>query len=104
LTETIRITKKGDIEMNTALWIVQILLALMFFMVGLMKITQPKEKAAERAPYVEDFSQGQLRLIGILEVLGAIGLVLPAATGILPWLTPLAACPRGLCGLRAILC
>jgi hypothetical protein len=41
--------------------------------------------------WVEDFSQGAVRLIGTLEVLGAVGLVLPALTGALPWLTPLAA-------------
>jgi uncharacterized membrane protein len=41
--------------------------------------------------WVEDFSQGTVRLIGALEVLGALGLVLPALTGVLPWLTPLAA-------------
>ena len=41
--------------------------------------------------WVEGFSQSQVRLIGALEVLGAIGLVLPAFTGVLPWLTPLAA-------------
>ena len=41
--------------------------------------------------WVEDFSQPTVRIIGALEVLGAIGIVLPALTGILPWLTPLAA-------------
>ena len=40
---------------------------------------------------MEDFSQRAVRLIGALEVLGAIGVVAPALTGILPWLTPLAA-------------
>jgi hypothetical protein len=40
---------------------------------------------------VEDFSQRAERLIGALEVLGAFGVILPALTGILPWLTPLAA-------------
>jgi VIT1/CCC1 family predicted Fe2+/Mn2+ transporter len=42
-------------------------------------------------PWVEDFSQPAVRLIGAAEVLGAIGVVLPALTGVLPWLTPLAA-------------
>jgi uncharacterized membrane protein YphA (DoxX/SURF4 family) len=77
--------------MIIALWIVQILLAIAFLLSGLMKATQSKEKLFERMAYVEDFSDGTIRLIGILEVLGAIGLVLPALTGILPWLTPLAA-------------
>jgi uncharacterized membrane protein len=77
--------------MNVALWIVQILLALAFLLAGGMKLTQPKEKLAESMPWVEGFSPGTVRLIGVLEILGAIGLVLPALTGILPWLTPLAA-------------
>ena len=77
--------------MNTALWIAQILLALMFLMAGIIKATQPKEKLAEKTPYVEDLSDDTVRLIGVLEILGALGLVLPAVTEILPWLTPLAA-------------
>ena len=56
-----------------------------------MKLSQPKEKLAQNMGWVEDFSQPAVRLIGAVEVLGAIGLVLPALTGILPWLTPLAA-------------
>ena len=77
--------------MNTALWFAQILLALMFLMAGIIKATQPKEKLAEKTPYVEDLSDDTVRLIGVLEILGALGLVLPAVTEILPWLTPLAA-------------
>jgi uncharacterized membrane protein YphA (DoxX/SURF4 family) len=76
---------------DIVLWIVQILLALAFGMLGFLKLTQPKEKAAERMAWVEDFSDNQLRLIGVLELLAAVGLILPVATGILPWLTPLAA-------------
>lgn len=60
-------------------------------MAGAMKLAQPKEKMAERMAFVEDLTEGQLRAIGVLEILGAIGLILPALAGILPWLTPLAA-------------
>lgn len=77
--------------MNIILWIVQVLLAVAFLMAGAMKVMQPKEKMQEKMAWVEDFSQNQIRTIGILEVLGAIGLILPAVTGILPILTPLAA-------------
>ena len=76
--------------MNIALWTIQILLAAFFVMAGLMKVLQPKEKLAEQMAWVEDFSQRQIRVIGTLELLGGIGLILPAVTGILPWLTPLA--------------
>jgi uncharacterized membrane protein YphA (DoxX/SURF4 family) len=77
--------------MNTALWIVQVLLALAFGFAGFMKLTQPKAKLAERMAWVNDFSESAVRVIGLVEVLAAIGLILPAATGILPILTPLAA-------------
>ena len=78
--------------MNIVLWIIQILLAIVFLMVGIMKVTQPKEKLLEKGmESAEDFAPNTIRLVGVLEVLGAIGVVLPALTGILPWLTPLAA-------------
>ena len=77
--------------MNTAIWVVQILLALAFLMTGIAKATQPIEKLGERMGYVKDFPPTIIRLIGIVEVLAAIGLVLPALTNILPALTPLAA-------------
>ena len=78
--------------MNIALWIVQGLLAFVFVMAGFMKISQPKDKVKEKGmAFVEDFSDGQIRLIGLLEILGAVGLILPGLTGILPVLTPIAA-------------
>ena len=73
--------------MNTALWIVQIILALMFVVAGI----QPKARLVEKLPWTEDFSPCMIRFIGIVELLAAVGLVLPAATGIVPILTPLAA-------------
>jgi hypothetical protein len=68
-----------------------VLLAVAFLGAGATKLSQPKDKLAKNMAWVEDFSQGTVRLIGALEVVGAIGLVLPALTGVLPWLTPLAA-------------
>ena len=77
--------------MNVALWIVQGLLAVAFLMAGSMKVMKPKEELAGRMEWVNDFSAGAVKTIGILEILGALGLILPLATGILPWLTPVAA-------------
>ncbi|MFS8095974.1 DoxX family protein [Lentzea alba] len=77
--------------MNIALWIVQGLLAAMFLMAGITKSTQPLEKLSKQMPWVDDFSTPVVRLIGVSEFLAALGLVLPAATGIAPVLTPLAA-------------
>ncbi|TMR90423.1 DoxX family protein [Nonomuraea basaltis] len=78
--------------MNVALWVVAALLALAFLAAGAMKLAQPKEKlAASGMGWTEDFSSGAVKGIGALEVLGALGLILPAVTGIAPVLTPLAA-------------
>ena len=77
--------------MNVFLWIVQVLLAVAFGMAGVMKATQPKEKLVEKLPWVQDYSAGTVRFIGVVELLAAIGLILPAVTGIAPILTPIAA-------------
>jgi len=77
--------------MSKILWVLQILLAIGFFMFGIMKITTPYDQLATQMPWVLDISPTLVRFIGIAEVAGALGLVLPAATRILPWLTPLAA-------------
>ena len=77
--------------MNALLWGLQGLLALVFLAAGVMKVTQPKAQLEARMGWVKEASQSAVRAIGSLEVLGALGLILPALTGILPWLTPLAA-------------
>ncbi|QYJ03225.1 DoxX family protein [Nocardioides panacisoli] len=77
--------------MHLTLWIIASILAAAFAMAGLMKLTQPKEKLAENMDWVEDYSAGTIKLIGGLELLGAVGLVLPAALDIAVVLTPLAA-------------
>ena len=77
--------------MNIFLTLLQFLLAGMFLMVGAMKLMKSKEQVSMKIGWVNDFSQGQIRGIALLEVLAAIGLVVPHLTGILPILTPLAA-------------
>lgn len=77
--------------MNVVLWIIAGLLALAFLAAGLMKGSQPKEKLAANMPWVNDFSAGTVKFIGLAEMLGALGLILPAALGMAPILTPLAA-------------
>jgi uncharacterized membrane protein len=77
--------------MNVVLWIVQAILAVAFVLAGVMKSTQPKEKLQPNLPWVEDFSLGTVRLIGVAELLGGLGLILPAALDIAPILTPIAA-------------
>jgi uncharacterized membrane protein YphA (DoxX/SURF4 family) len=81
--------------MNIFLWIVQGMLAAVFLMVGYMKVSDSKEgmkeKGGGRMDWVDDLSDTNLKLIGVLELLAAIGLILLQLTDILPWLTPLAA-------------
>jgi uncharacterized membrane protein YphA (DoxX/SURF4 family) len=77
--------------MNIVFWIIQGVVALLFLMTGIMKLTRSKEQMGSQMKWTEDFSQPAIRVIGALEALAAAGLIFPALTGILPWLTPLAA-------------
>ena len=77
--------------MHVFLWILQILLALAFGVLGGLKLSQPKRQLAQSMAWVEDFPESRVKLIGGLEVLAAVGLILPGWTGVLTWLTPLAA-------------
>ena len=78
--------------LNIGLWAVQLLLALAYVMAGSMKLTQPMEGlAAMGMGYATQLPELFVRFVGLMEVLGAIGLIAPAATRILPFLTPLAA-------------
>ena len=73
--------------MTVALWIVQVLLALMFLFAGGMKLVLPLDKLTGPVALPGWFT----RFIGVAEVLGAVGLILPSLLRIRPWLTPLAA-------------
>ena len=78
--------------MNIVLWIIAGVLAAAFAAAGARKLAQPKEKlAASGMAWAEDVNPGVVKLIGALEILAAIGLILPAALGIAPVLVPLAA-------------
>jgi len=70
------------------LWVAQIVLAIIFALSGAMKLSMP---AAELAKMVPGFPLFFLRFIGIAELAGAIGIIVPALTRIAPVLTPLAA-------------
>ncbi len=88
--------------MNNVLWVLQILLGVMFLLAGFIKVSRSKAQLLENMAWVEDVSGGNVKLIGTLEILAALGLVLPQLTGILPWLTPLAAVGLVLIMLGAI--
>jgi uncharacterized membrane protein YphA (DoxX/SURF4 family) len=87
--------------MNTTIWVAQGILAAVFLAAGLLKLTNTRETLKDKTPYVEDFTDSQVKTIGTLEVLGAIGVVLPAALKVLPALTPIAACGQALAMVAA---
>jgi hypothetical protein len=77
--------------MNLVLWMVAGLLALMFLLAGVMKALLPLQRLKQQVPWTKDVPAPFVRLIGSTEVLAAIGLILPAITGIASWLTVAAA-------------
>lgn len=79
--------------MNVVLWIAAGLLAALYLGAGGMKLATPREKLLEnpRMGWTADFSEAALKGIGAVEILGALGLILPWALDIAPVLTPLAA-------------
>jgi hypothetical protein len=73
--------------MNVVLWIIQVLLALLFLFAGVTKLILPIEEMTKQMAMPGLF----LRFLGVVEVLGALGLILPGLFRIKSWLTPLAA-------------
>ncbi len=77
--------------MNLVLWIVQALLAVAYVMAGGMKAFRPLEALSKNMAWVRAVPAGLVRFIGVAEVLGALGLILPMITNVAPWLTVAAA-------------
>ena len=77
--------------LHVTLWIVQVLLAAFFVMAGVNHGLKPITEAAQSSPWITGVPVWLARFIGFAEIAGGVGVVLPAATRVLPWLTPLAA-------------
>lgn len=79
--------------MTTALWVAQGLVAFLFTVTGTAKLTLRRERLIERLhmKWAATWPPARIKLLGLAEVAGALGLVLPIATGIAPVLTPIAA-------------
>jgi uncharacterized membrane protein YphA (DoxX/SURF4 family) len=77
-------------SINMILWIIQVILGLLFLLVGGMKLVVPVEALLAQMPI--QMPGLLVRLIGLIEVVGALGLILPGLLRIRPVLTPLAAC------------
>lgn len=77
--------------MEILILILQIGLTCVFLYFGLLKIFMPIEKIEKRVTWARDYSESRLKLFGALEVLGALGLIIPYNLDFLPILTPVAA-------------
>jgi len=77
--------------MDIGLWVATGLLALLYLAVGFVKLTRHRERLRSAMGWVEDFPGVVVRFIGLAEIAGALGLILPWATGTVPVLTPVAA-------------
>lgn len=86
MTET-----KNSNNWNIGLWLAQILMTGLFGMVGMTKLTTPIPELAGMLPWVTEYPEMLVRFIGISELLGAVGLILPTALRIQPKLTNYAA-------------
>ena len=88
--------------MEIAIWIVSGLLALLYLSAGFTKTFSPIDKLTVRMPYVETIGAKGIRFVGIVEMLGAIGLILPRLVDIAPWLAIAAAFGLALVQVLAI--
>ena len=77
--------------MTIALWITAALLAVAYLATGLMKVLRSRQQLEPQLRWVKDAASWQVKTIGVLEVLGAAGVLLPLVTGIAPVLTAIAA-------------
>jgi uncharacterized membrane protein YphA (DoxX/SURF4 family) len=87
-------------DLNLILWILQVVLAAVFIGAGFTHATQ-RDHPRPRMEWMQAVPPGALTTIAVLEILGGIGLVVPAATRILPILTPIAAAALALLMLFA---
>jgi hypothetical protein len=89
--------------MNVVLWLVQALLAVTYVIIGGAKAFQSLEGLSKRMTWVHDLPVALVRFIGVAELLGAIGLILPMVINIAPWLTVVAATGLALVQVCAII-
>ncbi|MDO9378378.1 MAG: DoxX family protein [Nocardioidaceae bacterium] len=82
--------------MSTVVWILEVALALVFGLAGVIKVTLPTERVLENLPWAEEYAPNTVRLIGFLEIAGAVALVLPAAAVVVPVMVPFAAICLGI--------
>ena len=85
------VTATSAKALNITLWLVQVLLASFFVMVGYSHALMPFDEIAKEATWMNDMPRWLSLFIGYAEIAGGLGVIIPAATRLTPWLTPLAA-------------
>lgn len=83
--------QKTSRSLQISLWSVQVILATLMGFAGFLKSSQPIDQLSATLPWTTQFPEGMVRFIGISELLGALGLLLPSLLRIKPILTPIAA-------------
>ena len=91
MTSTTSTPPGPSAPLQITLWVLQVLLGVFFLLAGYTHGLVPIEQAAKSVPWITSVPVALARFIGIAEMAGGVGLVLPAATRVAPWLTPLAA-------------
>jgi putative oxidoreductase len=81
--------------LHITLWVLQVALGLFFMMVGYSHAIAPFDQVAQQATWMQHVPRALSLFIGCAELAGGLGLIVPAATRIAPWLTPLAALGLG---------
>jgi hypothetical protein len=84
-------TTKSNMGLEIGLWAAQLLLAAAYALFGSMKMFQPLDELAKMMTWVPTLPHWFVRTLGTVEVLGAVGLILPSITSIMPKLTVVAA-------------
>ena len=101
-TRTTQAPARRSTALHVTLWAFQVLLAIFFLMAGVNHGLRPIAEAAQSSPWITGIPAWLARFIGFAELAGAIGVVLPAATRVKPWLTPLAAAGLAVIMLLAV--
>jgi len=90
-TILLQATAAAPPALRIAVWTARVILFVIFGFVGFLKLTRPIKVLSRTMPWVADAPVALVRFVGVSELAGGLGVLLPALTGIAPWLTPLAA-------------
>ena len=88
--------------LNIGLWIAQVLIAAAFCMIGFIKLTTPIADLSKMMAWTGEYPEAFVRTIGIIDLAGGLGMLLPSLTRILPRLTVIAAMAATLLQILAI--